>query len=354
MSIRPSSRGRPSTFGTLRMLVRNIFAPSVAEVMPVVAFTALASAAPIFSALLVRCLPAGPQGSLSKPSPKPLRLIGKPMPSSGVWKMMKVADWPVAQLADQVVVHDDLGDAAVGHAAHEAGPAELGVVDLEPEARRQQHARRGDHPHQPGLLVRGLQHDHGQPDIGPVLGGDALDQRALLGLGARRGVAADLPVAVDGADRALGVGAAASPDGAATIAAASATAIGAHAMRSKHVAAEFAHHPVPDWSEIRRRMRTNRSHLDTTARARLSYHGRPAMSTIAATGRISQSIAAGRRVPASDRQYMQNIQIVASDSGPCTLRLRRNYGLRGPGNPLPPHRLPRSAAPPGRLIGSGY
>ena len=28
------------------------------------------------------------QGSLSKPSPKPFRLIGKPMPSSGVWKMM--------------------------------------------------------------------------------------------------------------------------------------------------------------------------------------------------------------------------------------------------------------------------
>ena len=58
-------------------------------------------------------------------------------------------------------------------------------------------------------------------------------------------------------------------------------------------------------------------------------------------------IAAGRRVPASDRQYMQNIQIVASDKGPCTLRLRRNYGLRSPGIPLPPHRLPRSAAPPG-------
>ena len=53
------------------------------------------------------------------------------------------------------------------------------------------------------------------------------------------------------------------------------------------------------------------------------------------------------RVPALDRQYMQNIQIVASDRGPCTLRLRRNYGLRSPGIPLPPHRLPRSAAPSG-------
>src|SRR4249919_1360868 len=37
----------------------------------------------------------GCQGSLSYPSPNPLRLIGKPMPSSGVWKMKNVAVWPV-------------------------------------------------------------------------------------------------------------------------------------------------------------------------------------------------------------------------------------------------------------------
>src|SRR5690349_4002386 len=43
------------------------------------------------------CFPLA-QGSLSKPSPKPFRLIGKPMPSSGVWKIMKVADWPVRNL----------------------------------------------------------------------------------------------------------------------------------------------------------------------------------------------------------------------------------------------------------------
>ena len=60
----------------------------------------------------------------------------------------------------------DLGDAAVGQAAHEAGAADLGVVDLEPEAGGQQHAERRDHPHQPGLLVGGLQHDDGQADIG--------------------------------------------------------------------------------------------------------------------------------------------------------------------------------------------
>src|SRR5262245_16308371 len=53
MSIQPSSRLRPSTFGTFLMLVRNILAPSDADVIPVVAFTALAKAAPIFSLLLV-------------------------------------------------------------------------------------------------------------------------------------------------------------------------------------------------------------------------------------------------------------------------------------------------------------
>ena len=42
------------------------------------------------------------QGSLSKPSPKPFRLIGKPMPSSGVWKMMKVAVCPVRSLPIRV------------------------------------------------------------------------------------------------------------------------------------------------------------------------------------------------------------------------------------------------------------
>src|SRR6185295_19383987 len=48
--------------------------------------------------------------------------------------------------------------------------------------------------------------------------------------------------------------------------------------------------------------------------------------------------------------HMQNIRIVAWDSCLGTLRLRRNYGLRNPGNPLSPHRPPRSAAP----IGAPY
>ena len=42
-----------------------------------------------------------------------------------------------------------------------------------------------------------------EPDVRPVLGGDALNQRALLVLRARRGVAADLPVAMHGAHGAL-------------------------------------------------------------------------------------------------------------------------------------------------------
>src|SRR5215212_4761965 len=53
MSIQPSSRFRPSTFGTSLILVRYIDAPSLADVIPVAAFTALASAAPIISPLLV-------------------------------------------------------------------------------------------------------------------------------------------------------------------------------------------------------------------------------------------------------------------------------------------------------------
>src|SRR3954452_4844885 len=53
MSIQPSSRLRPSTLGTSRMLVRYIFGPNAAEVTPVAAFTALARAEPIFSPVLV-------------------------------------------------------------------------------------------------------------------------------------------------------------------------------------------------------------------------------------------------------------------------------------------------------------
>src|SRR5512139_3503505 len=99
-----------------------------------------------------------------------------------------------AQLLDQLVIHDDFGDAAVRQAPHKTGAADVRLVDLQAKARRQQYAERCDHAHQPAFLIGGLEHDHGEADIGAVFGGDALDQRALLGLGARRRIAADLPV----------------------------------------------------------------------------------------------------------------------------------------------------------------
>src|SRR5271156_3643145 len=60
-----------------------------------------------------------------------------------------------AHLLDQLVIHDDLGDAAVGQAAHEAGAADVVVVDLQAEPRGQQHAKRSDDAHQAALLVAG-------------------------------------------------------------------------------------------------------------------------------------------------------------------------------------------------------
>ena len=152
-----------------------------------------------------------PTAACRSPSPKPFRLIGMPMPSSGVWKMMKVAVWPVRSCLSSLSSIMHLGDAAVRQAAHEAGAADVGLVDLQPEAGRQQHAERRQHAHQPALLVGGLQHDHGEADIGAVLGGDALDQGALLALRAGRRVAADLPVAVDRLHRALRRAAGAAP-----------------------------------------------------------------------------------------------------------------------------------------------
>ena len=110
-----------------------------------------------------------------------------------------------AQLPHQIVGHLDLGDAAVRQAAHEAGLADIGLVDLEPEAGGDQHAERREHAHQAALLVGGLQDDDGQADIRPVLGGHALDQGALLALRAGRGIAANLPVAVHRFDGALRV-----------------------------------------------------------------------------------------------------------------------------------------------------
>jgi len=85
----------------------------------------------------------------------------------------------------------------------EAGAPDIDIVDLEAEAGRQQHAERRLHPHQAGFLVGGLQDQNRDADAGAIFGNHALKQGALLVLCAGRGFAADLPVAMHGADRAL-------------------------------------------------------------------------------------------------------------------------------------------------------
>src|SRR5580693_6788068 len=47
-----------------------------------------------------------------------------------------------AHLLDQLVFHDHFGDAAIGQAAHEAGAADIVVVDLQAQPRWQQDAER--------------------------------------------------------------------------------------------------------------------------------------------------------------------------------------------------------------------
>src|SRR5437867_1892220 len=42
---------------------------------------------------------------------------------------------PGTQLLDQILVHDHFGDAAVRQATHKAGASDVGLIDLEPEAR---------------------------------------------------------------------------------------------------------------------------------------------------------------------------------------------------------------------------
>src|SRR3984893_11343835 len=114
---------------------------------------------------------------------------------------------PAAQLFDQIVVHYHLGHAAARQAAHETGTPDVLIVDLETKAGRQQDAKRGYHPHQAALLVRGLEHDDREPDIRPGLRCHALHQRTLLALCAGRRIATDLPIAMHGFDRTLGTGA---------------------------------------------------------------------------------------------------------------------------------------------------
>ena len=126
-----------------------------------------------------------------------------PMPSSGVWNTMKVADCAGLQRVEQRLFEDHLGIAAVLEAAHEIGAADILAVDIEAKPVGQQHAERRQHAQDLGLVVGGAQHHHRKADLRPVLGDDVLHHRALLGGGAGRRVADDRPGAMGRLHRAV-------------------------------------------------------------------------------------------------------------------------------------------------------
>src|SRR5215831_7676838 len=104
------------------------------------------------------------------------------------------------ELLNEVRLGDDLGVTGKVMATHERGMTHVLVVDLETEARRQQHAPGREHP-QHALAVGELLKIDGEPDVVAVLRRDALDERAHLVLGAgRRRPAHDLPVSMLGFD----------------------------------------------------------------------------------------------------------------------------------------------------------
>src|SRR5262245_25670676 len=99
-------------------------------------------------------------------------------------------------LVDDLVLQHHLRHAAALAAFEEGRIADVLAVDLESEPGGQQHAERNHYAKQLLVLAdRLIEHDR-ETDIRPVLGGDALHQRAFLFLGPRRGAAGDLPGAV--------------------------------------------------------------------------------------------------------------------------------------------------------------
>src|SRR5262245_27562295 len=106
-----------------------------------------------------------------------------------------------AELAEELILQHHLRHASVRDAADEPGLADVALINLEGEARSEQHAERGEDAHDARPSVGRLEDDHRQPDVVTVLGGDELHEDALLAGGPGRRVAADLPVAVGGADR---------------------------------------------------------------------------------------------------------------------------------------------------------
>ena len=138
---------------------------------------------------------------------------GIPMPSSGVWNTMKVAVWPVfIWLIRLSSITTSATQPVARQRTKPARPISVWSI-LRPEARRQQNTKRRDDAQEAAFAVRSFQHDYDERDVGPVLGRHVLHEGALLGRGARRRLAAHLPVAEGVLDHALSAGAAGSEQG---------------------------------------------------------------------------------------------------------------------------------------------
>src|SRR5262249_58630815 len=61
-----------------------------------------------------------------------------------------------AQLFDELVIHDDLRITALRQTAHKDCPPNVDLIDLEPQAGRQQHSQRRLDAHQARFLIGGL------------------------------------------------------------------------------------------------------------------------------------------------------------------------------------------------------
>ena len=102
----------------------------------------------------------------------------------------------ISENIKQVIIHYDLGDAAVGQAAHKSHTPHILTVNVKPKAVGKQNPQRHQNPEKSGLLVRGLKDDHAQPDIWLVFSRYILNDRALLKAGPGRRITTHLPVAV--------------------------------------------------------------------------------------------------------------------------------------------------------------
>ena len=62
------------------------------------------------------------------------------MPSSGGWKIIKVAVWPVRKLLQQIIVHYYFSHTPVRQAADETDMAYVNFINLQPESCGKQYA----------------------------------------------------------------------------------------------------------------------------------------------------------------------------------------------------------------------